>query len=277
MKYLFPVALLFALLGSACAGSDKSQNQGNVSSDTENAAEDPAPVEETPDEEDSEEETVSSEPADEVEEETPEEEEEEEEESISCTWNVAPKITGELNLSGGNILTDARIGAQEGFDRFVLEFDSEGSVPESYEIKWVFDNDGGETVFVSDDLHLETEVQGNIALQVKLAGSHWDIVNDVEVYEGPNSFSSSLLGNIIEVKFGGSHAGIILWGIGVDEANGFRILEFTDPPRIAIDICVADLSDKLANCLVAGETWEYPEWLSPDFLNTYCESNFVSS
>ena len=192
----------------------------------------------------------------------------------SCTWNVAPKISGEFNISGSSTLADARIGAQDGYDRLVLEFVNSATLPESYNIEYVFDQNGGNTTNVTDDLHLDVEVQGNIALQVQLAGSHWDMVNNVQVYEGSDSLSSSLMGNIIEAKFGGSHAGIILWGVGVQEANGYRILELTSPPRIVIDICTSDESDKLTECLNAGSSWEYPEWVNPNFLTSYCESNF---
>ena len=172
--------------------------------------------------------------------------------SFSCAaegWNVAPKIAGDSYISGGDILTDARIGAQEGFDRFVLEFDSTGSTPESFNIGYVFDQNGGSTTNVSDDIHLGVEVQGSIALQVVVGGSHWDIPNNVKIYDGPDSFTSPLMGNIIEARFGGSHAGIILWGIGVQEANGYRILELSNPPRLVIDICAVDDSDKLTECL----------------------------
>ena len=198
-----------------------------------------------------------------------------EEDSVpSCAWNVAPKISGEANIIGGNILADARIGAQEGYDRFVLEFVDNGTLPKSYNIEYVFDQNGGNTTIVTDNRHLGFEVQGNIALQIQLAGSHWDIVNNVQVYEGSDTLSSSLMGNIIEAKFGGSHAGIILWGIGVQKANGYRILELTSPPRIVIDICTSDESDKLTECLNAGSSWEYPEWVNPNFLTSYCDSNF---
>ena len=198
-----------------------------------------------------------------------------EEDSVpSCAWNVAPKISGEANIIGGNILADARIGAQEGYDRFVLEFVDNGTLPKSYNIEYVFDQNGGNTTIVTDNRHLGFEVQGNIALQIQLAGSHWDIVNNVQVYEGSDTLSSSLMGNIIEAKFGGSHAGIILWGIGVQKANGYRILELTSPPRIVIDICTSDESDKLTECLNAGTSWEYPEWVNPNFLTSYCDSNF---
>ena len=181
--------------------------------------------------------------------------------SFSCAaegWNVAPKIAGDSYISGGDILTDARIGAQEGFDRLVLEFDSTGSTPESFNIGYVFDQNGGSTTNVSDDIHLGVEVQGSIALQVVVGGSHWDIPNNVKIYDGPDSFTSPLMGNIIEARFGGSHAGIILWGIGVQEANGYRILELSNPPRLVVDICTVDDSDKLAECLNAGASWTYP-------------------
>ena len=197
--------------------------------------------------------------------------------SFSCAaegWNVAPKIAGDSYISGGDILTDARIGAQEGFDRFVLEFDSTGSTPESFNIGYVFDQNGGSTTNVSDDIHLGVEVQGSIALQVVVGGSHWDIPNNVKIYDGPDSFTSPLMGNIIEARFGGSHAGIILWGIGVQEANGYRILELSNPPRLVIDICIVDDSNKLTECLNAGSSWTYPGWLAANYLTSFCETNF---
>ena len=197
--------------------------------------------------------------------------------SFSCAaegWNVAPKIAGDSYISGGDILTDARIGAQDGYDRFVLEFDSAGSTPESFNIGYVFDQNGGSTTNVSDDIHLGVEIEGSIALQVVVGGSHWDVPNNVKIYDGPDSFSSPLMGNIIEARFGGSHAGIILWGIGVQEANGYRILELSNPPRLVIDICTVDDSDKLTECLNAGSSWIYPEWLAANYLTSFCETNF---
>ena len=256
---------LFSLVLISCGNNDKSQV-------VEQAPEEQAPEEQAPEEQAAEESSDES-----IEEESSEDASDDEESyEPACTWNVAPKISGDFPLSGGDILADARIGAQEGHDRLVLEFVSSGSVPESYEIKYVFNNSGGGIITVNDNLHLETQVQGNAALQVILAGSHEDIVNNIVIYEGPNTLSSSLMGNIKEAKFAGSHAGLILWGIGVEEANGFRVFELTDPPRVVIDICIADESDKFAECLTAGATWEYPEWISSDFLTNYCESNFLS-
>ncbi len=197
--------------------------------------------------------------------------------SFSCAaegWNVAPKIAGDTYILGGDILTDARIGPQDGYDRFVLEFDNAGSTPESFNIRYVFDQNGGSTTNVSDDIHLGVEVQGSIALQVVVGGSHWDVPNNVKIYDGPDSFSSPSMGNIIEARFGGSHAGIILWGIGVQEANGYRILELSNPPRLVIDICIVDDSDKLTECLNAGSSWIYPEWLAANYLTSFCETNF---
>ena len=197
--------------------------------------------------------------------------------SFSCAaegWNVAPKIAGDSYISGGDILTDARIGAQDGYDRFVLEFDSAGSTPESFNIGYVFDQNGGSTTNVSDDIHLGVEVEGSIALQVVVGGSHWDVPNNVKIYDGPDSFSSPLMENIIEARFGGSHAGIILWGIGVQEANGYRVVELSNPPRLVIDICAVDDSDKLTECLNAGASWTYPGWLGSNYLTSFCETNF---
>tara|TARA_Y100001936_G_scaffold89541_1_gene88081 strand:+ start:687 stop:1538 length:852 start_codon:yes stop_codon:yes gene_type:complete len=265
---------LVSVLLISCGGQDKTQviEEGAIEETIEEA-----PEEETPEEETTEEETTEESSEESIEEESLDDISDGEESSEpACTWNVAPKIAGNFPLSGGDILADARIGAQEGYDRLVLEFVASGSVPESYEIKYVFNNAGPGIITVTDNLHLGSQVQGNAALQIILAGSHEDVVNNIVIYEGPNTLSSSLMGNITEAKFVGSHAGLILWGIGVQEATGFRVFELTDPPRVVIDVCIADESDKLTECLNADSTWEYPEWVNSDFLTNYCESNFLS-
>ena len=275
---ILSVIFLIVMTISGCGSNDKTQNESIPSSDTETVQSEESDSQEEASDGTSDVESVEEESSDEsIEEESSEDISGEEESSEpACTWNVAPKIAGNFPLSGGDILADARIGAQDGYDRLVLEFVASGSVPESYEIKYVFNNSGGEIITVSDNLHLESQVQGNAALQIILAGSHEDVVNNIVIYEGPNTLSSSLMGNITEAKFAGSHAGLILWGIGVEEANGFRVFELADPPRVVIDVCIADESDKLAECLAAGATWDYPEWLSSDFLTNYCESNFLT-
>ena len=265
---ILSVIFLIVMTLSGCGSNDKAQDEGISASSSETVQQEESVTQDEASEVIPESESVTEESSDEsIEEEASE---------PACTWNVAPKIAGNFPLSGGDILANARIGAQEGYDRLVLEFIASGSVPESYEIKYVFNNSGGEIITVSDNLHLESQVQGNAALQIILAGSHEDVVNNIVIYEGPNTLSSSLMGNITEAKFAGSHAGMILWGIGVEEATGFRVFELADPPRVVIDICITDESDKLTECLNADATWEYPEWVSSDFLTNYCESNFLS-
>tara|TARA_B100000676_G_scaffold5008_1_gene4611 strand:+ start:741 stop:1598 length:858 start_codon:yes stop_codon:yes gene_type:complete len=275
---ILSVAFLIVMTLVGCGSNDKTQDENSSSSDSETIQQEESVTQEEASEEIPESESVTEESSDEsMEDETSNDTSDEEEASEpACTWNVAPKIAGNFPLSGGDILANARMGAQEGYDRLVLEFVASGSVPESYEIKYVFNNSGGEVITVSDNLHLESQVQGNAALQIILAGSHEDVVNNIVIYEGPDTLSSSLMGNITEAKFGGSHAGLILWGVGVQEANGFRVFELADPPRVVVDVCIADESDKLAECLNADTTWEYPEWVSSDFLTDYCESNFLS-
>jgi len=268
---VFAVVLPFLI---SCANDNKAQNQESSSVASQSSTESSSsagesagnkkPGKKTANKPEVSEETIAETPEEDV----------SEEETTPCVWNVAPKISGEFYLSGASILADSRIGAQPGFDRFVLEFISGGDVPDSYRIEWVFNDAGGGNVNVTDELHLETLVQGNTALQIVVAGSHEDVPHNEVIYEGPDILSSALLGNIVEARFGGSHAGNILWGIGAEEANGFRVLELYDPSRIVIDVCVFDTSDKLTNCLSAYETETYPDWVSTEYLSSYCESNF---
>ncbi len=275
---ILSVIFLSLMSLSGCGSNDKDQNENTSSSDNATVQSEESVSQEEASADESVDESVEEESSDEpIEEESLDDVSDDEESSEpACTWNVAPKIAGNFPLSGGDILADARIGAQEGYDRLVLEFVASGSVPESYEIKYVFNNAGPGIITVTDNLHLGSQVQGNAALQIILAGSHEDVVNNIVIYEGADTLSSSLMGNITEAKFVGSHAGLILWGIGVEEATGFRVFELADPPRVVIDICITDESDKLTECLNADATWEYPEWVSSDFLTNYCESNFLS-
>ena len=68
--------------------------------------------------------------------------------------------------------------------------------------------------------------------------------NANDSYEGPDRISGSSLINIQEAVNVGEFDGQIVWLLGANEANGFRVFQLEDPPRLVVDVCVVDASDK---------------------------------
>ncbi len=136
-KILF--ILITALVAFGCS-SDKSsvvEETAEVSSTTETTM--TATEEEVVEEEVVEEEVVEEEV---VEEEVVEEEVVEEETTSACdSWDADPKVTvgwpgSSGDFSGPSIQETARIGAHDGYDRWVLEFRPGSTPPTGWEIWW---------------------------------------------------------------------------------------------------------------------------------------------
>ena len=236
---------LFVLFATACSSGDvKVADESNIpaSEETGDGTEE-AESEET-------EETSTETTAEGTEEsETGEAEEVEEEAAVAyeCPWDVGMK-TGDTSYGpGSSFLVDARVGAHTDYDRFVLEFESGDATPDSYIINWSTLRPEG------DGSGLPVDVAGDVFLSFSIGASliNWDGAE--EFYGGPTSLSSSLFGNLVEVESGGYFEGRMLWAIGANEANGFRVLELEDPTRLVVDVCVTDASStKGEDCIDSG-------------------------
>ena len=235
---------VFLLLATACSSSDiKVADEGDIPTSEEETGDEEADSSES-------EETAtdtSTEETEETDEGEIEEEAGEEEEPVECPWDVGMK-TGDTSYGpGSSFLVDARVGAHTEYDRFVLEFESGDATPDSYVINWTTlrpERDGS---------GLPVEVDGDVFLSFSIGASviNWDGAE--EIYDGPTSLSSPLFGNLVEVESGGYFEGRMLWAIGANEANGFQVLELEDPPRLVVDVCVADASStKGEDCIDSG-------------------------
>ena len=238
-KNLAILIAVFLLFATACSSSDvKIADEGDIPTGEEAEAD-----EEDTGSADTEEATTDTPSVDEEE----SEEESEEEETFECPWDVGVKTGDTLFDPGSSFLVDARVGAHTDYDRFVLEFESGDSTPDSYVINWTPNKPEG------DGSGLPIDVDGDVFLEISMGASviNWDGAE--EVYDGPTSLSSSLLGNMVEASSGGYFEGRMLWAIGANEANGFQVLELDDPPRIVIDICTVDTSStKFEDCVSSG-------------------------
>ena len=245
--------ILIATLISFGCGSDKNsavEETAEVSSTTEapttTAAEEEAVEEEAPEEEAVEEEAPEEEAAEEeaVEEETVEEEAPEEEETVSAcdSWDADPKVTvgwpgPSGDFPGPSIQETARIGAHEGYDRWVLEFRPGSTPPTGWEIWWTgnyIDSDVGEESFDPTEA-----VEGLEYLTIRMLSSSGWALPEEEWYDGPEDLYGSDVGtsNLMQASLMGDFEGYSTWAIGVDHEATFNVFTLAGPARLVIDIC----------------------------------------
>ena len=203
----------------------------------EEAVEEEAVEEEAPDEE-----TVEEEEAPE-EEMVEEEEAPEEEETVSAcdSWDADAKVTTGWpgpsgDFSGPHIQETARIGAHEGYDRWVLEFRSGSNPPGGWMIWWTGSNiesDG------EDSYDPTATMEGTEFLTIRmLASSGWALPEE-EWYDGPEDLYGSDAGtsNLMQASLMGDFEGYSTWAIGVDHEATFNVFTLAEPSRLVIDIC----------------------------------------
>jgi hypothetical protein len=127
----------------------------------------------------------------------------------------------------GGTLRKVRVGRHDGFDRMVFEFD--GGRP-SYTI-------GYTAVPRTGGAGAPIPVGGNTALQIDLGAS----TIDMEVAEFPRTFSPEgplvpRFPTLRQLHHGGEFEGLSTFAAGLRARTGFRVLELSNPTRLAIDV-----------------------------------------
>ncbi|TAN35074.1 hypothetical protein EPN29_00135 [bacterium] len=120
----------------------------------------------------------------------------------------------------------ARVAAQSGFDRFVLQFDS--SVP-TYTVKRqakpVFANGAsGQTITLS----------GNAGVLVQVHSA-----TGTSTFTGPTAFTQPEYLVLNEARLTGDFEGYVSWGLGLSRAACMRTFTLADPPRLVVDFQTA--------------------------------------
>ncbi len=214
--------------------SDKSsvvEETAEVSSTTETPM--TATEEESVEEESVEEESVEEEPVE-------EEPVEEEETASACdSWDADPKVTvgwpgPSGDFPGPSIQETARIGAHEGYDRWVLEFRSGSTPPTGWEIWWT-----GSTIESDGEYDPTATMEGTEFLTIRMLSSSGWALPEEEWYDGPRDLYGSDAGtsNLMQASLKGDFEGYSTWGIGVDHEAPFNVFTLADPSRLVIDIC----------------------------------------
>jgi hypothetical protein len=143
---------------------------------------------------------------------------------LPAPTSTAPKSGAPLATSAAQ-LTGIRIATHATYDRVVFQFS--GKAP-GYDVRYV-------PVVYADASGQPVSLNGSAFLNVtfKPAAAHRD--DGTSTYTGSRDLKRST-GQVREVELSGDFEAVLSFGIGLHNKAGFRVLRFTDPTRIAIDI-----------------------------------------
>lgn len=128
-------------------------------------------------------------------------------------------------------LVDVRVGAHDGFDRVVLEFDGQ-DVP-SYRVGYV------DPPVRQDGSGNEVDVAGDAFLELRVTPASGRTAQGEVTYEGPRRVPAGDAAVVTEVVRTGDFEANLAWVAGVDRRRPFAVAFLTDPLRLVVDV-VAD-------------------------------------
>ncbi len=139
---------------------------------------------------------------------------------------------------GGSSITDIRVGANDGFDRFVVEFEGDiGAYFVSY-VDQVTQDGSGAVV----------PVDGSAFVQVSLNG----IPREPQAPQ--QTIEAGLTGLIQVVGAGAGFEATVSYGLGTAQAAGFRVFTLTEPTRLVVDIAHPDVTPTASNTADPSES-----------------------
>jgi hypothetical protein len=123
-------------------------------------------------------------------------------------------------------LRKVRVGRNDGFDRIVFEFD--GGRP-AYTVRYT-------GVATTGGAGSPIPAGGTTALQIDMVAH----TVDMEAAEFPRTFDNAVLTprypTLRTLRYGNEFEGLATFGAGLTARTGFRVLELTNPTRLAIDV-----------------------------------------
>jgi hypothetical protein len=134
-------------------------------------------------------------------------------------------------LSGGQapevpVLVAVRAAHHPGFDRVVFEF--RGGRPSSHSIRYV-------SGLTEDPSDRPVQLGGGAILQVVFQGANAHNQSGATTVTPAGAFSPGLP-SLKQVAPAGDFEAVVTYGLGVDHRVPFKVLELSDPSRVAIDI-----------------------------------------
>jgi len=137
----------------------------------------------------------------------------------------------DISSPQGSSIADVRVGANEGFDRFVVEFEGEvGAFFVSYVTQVTEDGSGA-----------PVPVEGTAFVQVSLGG----VPNNPLAPQ--DTIDADLTGLVQVVGAGAGFEATVSYGLGTAQAAGFRAFVLTEPSRLVVDIAHPDVVPTATN------------------------------
>jgi len=124
--------------------------------------------------------------------------------------------------AGPGAMTTARVGAQSGYDRFVIQFS--GAVPQ-FEVQ-----PQGGAGFVQNGGATTVTLQGSSGLKVVLRNA-----TGAGTYGGPSDMQPGF-STIREARLLSDFQGVVEWGVGLSHASCFHAWTLGGPSRLVIDV-----------------------------------------
>jgi hypothetical protein len=131
-------------------------------------------------------------------------------------------------------LTDGRVGAHDGFDRIVFEFEEptpnpggKGGIP-SYEIRQA------KPPFTEDPSGLPMDVYGDAYVRLVLHGATGADLDGNPTYTGPGTLTPGF-GTLAQAVEGGDFEATLTWVLGLSRATCWQVQELHNPDRLVID------------------------------------------
>jgi hypothetical protein len=149
--------------------------------------------------------------------------------------SLDPKASDDFPADGPTAeLVDVRVARQDGFDRFVLEFEADEAP--SWQVDWE------ETPIRADPSGIELEVDGRAFLAVSVhPATAVDLTGSEPepTYDGPDRIR--LDGSVVtEVVLRTDHHRALGWVIGLEREAPFAVALLSDPYRLVVDVVVPD-------------------------------------
>jgi hypothetical protein len=121
-------------------------------------------------------------------------------------------------------VTAVRPGQDNGYDRFVLQFDSTAVIP-TYTVKRQ-----NAPTFTADAGGQPITLDGNFGILVHVTPS-----TEHDTYTGPTDFKHPEFAVLKEARLIGDFEGNVSWGLGLSRAACMRAFTLNDPARLVID------------------------------------------
>ena len=141
---------------------------------------------------------------------------------FSCEFPVVEDATAPPNVH----IVDVRIGAHEGYDRVVFEFDS--GTPE-------FSFDVAEPPFLQDASGIEVEVEGNAFFQLVMRNGTTMGDDGGDTYGGDRDFDPGFTQLVDLIQLGDFEAQAT-WVLGLNAETCARVFLLSGPDRLVIDV-----------------------------------------